>query len=141
MPKQHKLNPGTGAKCSLIIRFAYPKRTGLEKDHRTTCILTKMQTIALNRKQQICFFFEVDGTEYYAAKRYFTVEEEGDEAGFFFPEDAAQRKKEREEEKKKQFVEPKKKWRHSKAKQILLGMLREGTIPMSDDGSMTLEEM
>jgi hypothetical protein len=102
MPKQHKLNPGTGAKCSLITRFAYAKRTGLEKDHRTTCILTKMQTIALNRKQQICFFFEVDGTEYYAAKRYFTVEEEGDEAGFFFPEDAAQRKKEREEEKKNQ---------------------------------------
>jgi hypothetical protein len=34
MPKQNKQNPGTGAKCSLITRFAYPKQTGLETEHR-----------------------------------------------------------------------------------------------------------
>jgi len=146
MAKKRKLNAGVGAKCSILTKFLHPKQKDVEKDHRTTCILTEMKILVVNRKQQVCFLFSSDGIEYHAVQNHFKIEEEGDESGFFFPEEAARAKKKEEQAIKIAFQEPKKKWRHSNAKQILCELLRDGTIPMDQydkngNETMKIEEI
>jgi hypothetical protein len=127
MPRNRKLNPGIGARCTILTRFIHPRQKNVEEGHRTTCILTETKKLTVNKKEQVCFSFLLNGVEHYAVKRYFSVIKEGEESAFFFPEEAAKAKV---EDDKKNFQEPKKKWRHSKAKKILYELLRDGTIPI-----------
>ena len=72
-------------------------------------------------------------------KSHLVVTKEGDPAAFFYPEDAAAAAHRDEQA---NFVEPKKKWRQSKAKEFLHDAIIDGRIPEDDNGDeiMGLEE-
>jgi hypothetical protein len=69
----------------------------------------------VNRKQQTCLLFQLDGIDCYAVKNHFIVTEEGDMDNFFDIDDVEKAKSERAE-----FVESTTKWKKSDAKENTL---------------------
>jgi hypothetical protein len=117
--------PGVGAKASLLTRFIHPKQNNPDKSHRSDVILISRETLLVNRKQQVCFTFNLNGTLCHAVQSHFNIEEEGKREDLFDPP-------EREIE-TNNFKEPKIKWQKSKAKKDLYNLIMEGVI--SDDPS------
>ena len=91
-----KKRPGAGCRASVLTRFIHPKQNNPDKAHRSTVILIGRETKVVNRKEQLCFTFNLNNTLCHALQRYIRVEEEGDRKDLFDPP-------EREEE-HEQFV-------------------------------------
>lgn len=133
MPRNKKLYPGVGARCTILTRFIHPRvhplsDQGADKNHRTEVELISAITEKVNKKQQQCFQFRfLDETEGlgYAVKTHFVVMSEGNRANFFNPDDIEASKN---EEKEANFKEPKIKWRNSKAKKILQKAVVDGDV-------------
>ena len=97
----------------------------------------------INRKQQECFVFLcLDGpasnTICHSVKSHIIITEEGSRADFFTSDDVAAAEKREEEE---NFIEPKIKWRKSKAKILLNTAIMNGTVPenaLDNDGNATM---
>jgi hypothetical protein len=118
-----KKRPGVGAKASLLTRFVHPKQNNPDKSHRSEVILISREMLLVNRKEQVCFTFILNGACCHAVQSHFRIEEEGKRGDLFDPP-------ERENE-TESFKEPKIKWRKSQAKKDLYNLIIEGVI--SDD--------
>ena len=91
--KAHKLRPGVGATCSVLIRFLHPSRDvrsailNLTSSQRLEdLLLIKEEEKEINHKKTQCFVFRHDrfpNIELYASKRWTKVEKEGSETQLF----------------------------------------------------------
>ena len=132
-----KLYFGVGATCTILTRFIHPKQSVEDKSHRSTVVVTGQEVKKVNRKQQTCLLFQLDGIDCYAVKNHFIVTEEGDMDDFFDIDDVEKAKSERAE-----FVESTTKWKKSDAKKILWNDLLEGRIPSAVDSTeMSLDDI
>ena len=144
-----RLYPGAGAKGTILTRFIHPWVVGaVDKKHRTTVTLIDVEEKRVNKRQQECFLFQCfDGPASdmigHSVKNHIILTQEGNRAAFFYAEDvdaAAQR------DEQAAFVEPKIKWRHSKAKYILTKSIIDGLVPErstdnNGNSTMDLEEI
>lgn len=134
MPKKQKgERPGKGAVCTVITRFIHPKQNNPNKQHRSSVVLTDRVVKLVNRKEQQCFTFTIDGgngEECFAIERYCKVVKEGPKKDFFDPllEDD-------------DFKEPSIKWKKSKAKEILTEMIIQGDIPEDPDDPTPVDDI
>jgi hypothetical protein len=132
----NKPRAGEGAKAEVLTKMIYPRRNGLDEKEKSIVILIEEKTIKINKKQQQCYTFNVDGFDKdqvcYAITRYVHVFEEGSVENLFDPVLPVP-------EPSKQVKEKKEKWRKSKAKKILYDLIMNGTVPMQDDPNMPLE--
>jgi hypothetical protein len=131
-----KMRAGAGAKATVLTKMIYPRQSN--PNGKSTVVLMAEETKTINKRQQPCYTFRVDGddTICYAIKRYVHVFEEGDHDKLFDPNEnqrPSQRSNQQQHENKKN------KWRKSKAKKILYDMLLDGTVPM--DNTMPLEDI
>lgn len=137
MTKKYKPRAGVGAKAKIFTKMIYPRRQVVDMKEESTVILIGEEQKMINRKQQECYTFTIDGADpssdvFYAIKRYVHVFEEGIDA---FDTTLPGPPKENILEEKKV------KWKKSKAKRILYDLLMDGTIPMEDkdaDGNVTM---
>jgi hypothetical protein len=56
-----KKRPGVGAKASPLTRFVHPKQNNPDKSHRSDVILISREMLLVNRKEQVCFTFILNG--------------------------------------------------------------------------------
>jgi hypothetical protein len=137
-----KMRAGTGAKATVLTKMIYPRQS--DPNGKSTVVLIAEETKTINKKQQPCYTFRVEGADTicYAIQRYVHVFEEGDHNKLFDPNEPPprQRRSKKKKEQQQQSKEKKKnKWRKSKAKQILYEMLLDGTVPM--ENTMPLEDI
>ena len=132
MPRNKKLYPGVGARCTILTRFIHPRvhspDQGADKNHRTEVELIRAISEKVNKKQQQCFEFRfLDGREGlgHAVKTHFIVISEGNRATFFNPDDIEASKREEDEA---NFVEPNIIWRKSLAKKLLKKAIVDGVV-------------
>lgn len=128
-----KKRAGVRARASILTRFIHPPQNNQDKKHRTVVSLISRQTLVVNRKEQTCYTFNIGDVVCHAVAKHFTIVEEGQKADLFDPPGR--------DEEDDQFKEPKIKWRKSKAKKILYGMLLDGIVPMEekdDNGNQTM---
>ena len=121
-----KLRAGKGARATVLTKMIYPRQHVGNPKAQSTVVLISEEIKEINRKQQPCYTFNIEGDEEktacYAIQRFVHVIEEGDRDKLFnpsLPSPVQAKKKEA-------------KWRKSKAKQILYEMLLDGTVPMED---------
>jgi hypothetical protein len=91
--KAHKLRPGVGATCSVLIRFLHPSRdvrsailNFTSSQRLEDLLLIKEEEKEINHKKTQCFVFRHDrfpNIELYASKRWTKVEKEGSETQLF----------------------------------------------------------
>jgi len=139
---KRKLRAGVGAKASILTKFIHPKQQNGDATHRSNVILISKEERKVNRKNQVCYTFCMDGDDrvMYAVERYFKILEEGNKEGYFVPLNPAEEAAQKEA---KVFKEPKTKWRKSKAKMILYEALLDSTVPLDDKRfeAMSLEDI
>jgi hypothetical protein len=128
---KYKPRAGVGAKARILTKMIYPRRTASDPKAETNVVLVAEEEKTINKKKQPCITFTVEGEDglCYAIKRYVHVYEEGDTV--FDPSLPGPK------EKKEKLP----KWRKSKAKKLLYEFLMDGTIPMTDDGTLSIEEI
>ena len=133
--KTKKIQPGAGAKATILTKCIHPKQNNPDKQHRSNVVLVSREEKMVNRKQQVCFTFTVDGLDdnLYAVKKHFVLVEEGPKDDLFDESGPDDDRTDTEN------VVEKGKWRKSKAKKLLYQLLMDGTIPMED--SMPLEDI
>jgi len=125
---------GVGAKCSIIPRYIHPKQDLRNLPERVHVVVASREEKTINKKQQVCYTFNFNGSFCFANIRFCKIEEEGARKDFFDPP-------ERQEE-SENFKEPKIKWKKSKAKEILTDMIVDGTIPEDpEDKTMLLDDI
>jgi hypothetical protein len=137
-----KPRAGKGARATVLTKMIYPRRQVEDPKEKSTVTLLEEKEILINRKEQFCYTFHVDGNSEvcHAIKRYVHVLEEGEASELFDPSLPGPEQFEKEQAAKAK-TKKKLKWRKSKAQQILYGMLVDGTVPMEDDPNMPLEDI
>jgi hypothetical protein len=134
-----KLRAGAGAKAKILRKMIYPRRNAQDAKAESVVVLISEERKTINRREQMCYTFHVEGDDgndiCYAIKRYVHIFEEGDERNLFDPSRPAPKQQEQHK------GEEKGKWRKSKAKQLLCEFLMDGTVPMKDDGKMSIEDI
>jgi hypothetical protein len=133
----YKPRAGGGAKAKILTRMIYPRRNLKDKKDQSIVILIGEEEKIINKKNQQCYTFVVEGDDEtcYAIKQFVHVFEEGDKSKLFDPNLPGPEEKSKETEKKLP------KWRKSKAKTLLYEFLVDGTVPMEDDPNMQLEDI
>jgi hypothetical protein len=132
---------GEGAKAKVLTKMIYPRRYLQDPKHQSVVVLIAEEEMLVNRKQQKCYTFTIDGGEEedgamcYAIQRYVHVFEEGDTAKLFNPSLPGPNDQIFQKTKKEA------KWRKSKTKKLLYDFLMDGTVPMEEDGSMMIEDI
>ena len=148
--KKKTVKPGVGTKCSILTKFLRPPPfadiESLEEGHRTNVTLLGEKTVTKKKQEMKCFTCTIDGWEdgdaiFWAACSQFKKEKEGPEDLFFTPLTQEEKEERKESKTSDAFVEPKIKWRKSKAKKILYEMIMEGMISDMDDASEDLQEI
>ena len=94
--KAHKLRPGVGATCSVLIRFLHPSRdvrsailNFTSSQRLEDLLLIREEEKAINHKKTKCFIFRHDrfpNIDLYASKRWTKIEKEGSETQLFINE-------------------------------------------------------
>lgn len=101
---RYKPRAGEGAKARLLTKTIYPRRQVDDPKSESTVVLIEEAEIRVNRKQQQCYRFKVDGDAddqiCYAIKRYVHVFEEGDKTKLFDPTLPGPEEQSKEKEKK-----------------------------------------
>ena len=135
-----KMRAGAGAKATVLTKMIYPRQSN--PNGKSTVVLMAEETKTINKRQQPCYTFVVDGDDNnicYAIKRYVHVFEEGDHDKLFDPNENQRPSRQRAKQQQQSKENKKNKWRKSKAKQILYEMLLDGTVPM--ENTMPLEDI
>ena len=139
--KDKKLYAGIGARGTVLLRYVTPKVTvdATEEQRLKIVLVGQEKHLIQGGKETTVYTFrqENDGDDrplLSANCRFVKIVEEGDPSKFFDPK--ALEKKLRALQ---SFVEPRVKWKKSKAKQILFTDILEGRVPLDDDPTMNAE--
>ena len=147
--KSLTVKAGIGTQCSIFTKFLQPPPIDveeLEDGNRTNVVLVREETVTRGKKEikgYICTIvgWENAEQEFWAPWNRFKKEKEGPEEGFFTPLTQEEKEERRVQKASAAFIEPKIKWRKSKAKQVLYEMIMEGIISDVDDESENIEEI